>query len=234
MKMPPHPVRQHQPGAGRNIEQPLCGPTEIFTAAQRVSLPAAERRACSFWRRNLDRGSPARRTEVNRPGSTIPGPLPPPPRPGTREAWPRDDRGPGEVSPTGPFQRNRWRTESASERKSRLVIQWLATHPPFREALAAGFMAVAGACLVRGCRLLVLGLRQPDYPDQSARVVRGVRLGIVAIGLLFLAGGFHWAAEWPFIFSAVFLGEELFETGIMLLALRVQLGNTPKGRTLPR
>lgn len=92
--------------------------------------------------------------------------------------------------------------------------------PPVNYILAAIAAELAIYFLYRGGRFFWRGLRNPDDPDQSMLVVRGFRGGIVSIGLWFLVGGFLSGAKWPFIFAAVFLGEELFETGIMLLALR--------------
>lgn len=96
---------------------------------------------------------------------------------------------------------------------------WLETHRTLSLMAAGASAALALVLLWRGAKLLFRGLRHPADPDQSDHVVRGIRRGIIAIGLLFLAGGFFWATVWPFIFAAVFLGEELFETGIMLAAL---------------
>jgi len=101
------------------------------------------------------------------------------------------------------------------------MMDWLVEHRPL--ALGTSIFLCLGAASLfwRGFALLASGLRNPDHPDQSLRVIRGLRRGILAIGLLFLAGGFYWNITWPFIFAAVFLGEELFETGIMILALRL-------------
>ncbi len=95
------------------------------------------------------------------------------------------------------------------------------TSPPVRAALALGFAALAFYCLLRGARGLAAGMRDSDHPDSSDRVIRGMRTLILAIGFSFFAGGAHFAIKWPLIFGLVFLGEELFETGIMLLALRL-------------
>lgn len=102
------------------------------------------------------------------------------------------------------------------------MTEWLETHRTLSLTAAAISTAVAFALLWRGDVMILRGFRHPDDPDQSAWIVRGFRRAIVAIGLLFLAGGFYWATVWPFIFAAVFLGEEMFETGIMLAALHDQ------------
>lgn len=102
------------------------------------------------------------------------------------------------------------------------MTEWLETHRTLSLVAAAISTAVALALMWRGDVMLLRGFRNPEDPEQSAWIIRGFRRAIVAIGLLFLAGGFYWAAVWPFIFAAVFLGEELFETGIMLAALHDQ------------
>lgn len=83
-------------------------------------------------------------------------------------------------------------------------------------------LAGAVAAAVRGARLLSSGLRDPDHPDQTLRVVRGMRGGIIAIALICLALGVHFSNRFLLIFGAIFLGEELLETGIMIFALRLQ------------
>lgn len=99
------------------------------------------------------------------------------------------------------------------------MSDWLEAHRILSFIAAGCFVMLASLLFWRGIVSLVHGLRNPNHPDQSTWVVTGIRRGIVAIGFLFLAGGFFWATTWPFIFAAVFLGEELFETGIMLAAL---------------
>jgi hypothetical protein len=103
--------------------------------------------------------------------------------------------------------------------EDRTMTEWIEAHRTVSFTAALALAVVSAGCLIRGVGLFARGLRNPDHPEQSTWVVRGVRLAIVAIGLLFIAGGFYWAKGWPFLFGAVFLGEELFETGIMLAAL---------------
>ena len=87
--------------------------------------------------------------------------------------------------------------------------------------IAGAVLAAVGAvALWRGNRSLIRGLRNPEHPAQSLWVVRGLRGGILALGLGFLAGGLLTRTAWPLIFGAVFLGEEILETGIMIWALR--------------
>lgn len=100
--------------------------------------------------------------------------------------------------------------------------EWLESHRFVGQTAAAALAALALYLMVRGDLMIFGGIRRSNDPEQSAWIIRGFRRVIVAIGLLFLAGGFYWAAVWPFLFAAVFLGEELFETGIMLAALHDQ------------
>lgn len=92
--------------------------------------------------------------------------------------------------------------------------------PPLSVALAALLLVVAAASLWRGTRLLRKGLRNPEDPRHTLWVVRGIRGGIVAIGLTCLGLGLLFGRRWLLVFGLIFLGEELFETGIMILALR--------------
>jgi hypothetical protein len=73
---------------------------------------------------------------------------------------------------------------------------------------------------VRGAALLVTGLRCADEPGASLRVIRGIRGLAVAIGTAALAAGVLSDARWALAFGAVFLLEELYETGVVALVLR--------------
>ena len=73
---------------------------------------------------------------------------------------------------------------------------------------------------VRGTRSFIWGIRNPDHPRQSLKVVRGFRGWIVGTALLFAAGGIWYEVTWPLWFALVFVGVELLETGIMIFALK--------------
>jgi hypothetical protein len=95
--------------------------------------------------------------------------------------------------------------------------------PPMNLLLAMpGFLMAVGAAW-RGAQLLVRGLRQADHPAGALWVVRGIRGVIVAIGLAALSGGVLLASKGLLVFGVIFLGEELYETGVVLLALRSRL-----------
>ncbi len=98
-------------------------------------------------------------------------------------------------------------------------MDWFFQSPQDR-ILAAVLLVLATWMFIRGTRLVAKGLRNPDHPQQTLWVVRGFRRGITAIATAFFAGGLYFHATWPLIFGAVFLGEELLETGIMILALK--------------
>jgi hypothetical protein len=80
-------------------------------------------------------------------------------------------------------------------------------------------LAAAGAAW-RGARLLARGLRDAAHPAGSLWLVRGLRGGIVALALAALAGGLLTGQGWLLVFGAIFLGEELYETGVLILVLR--------------
>jgi hypothetical protein len=90
------------------------------------------------------------------------------------------------------------------------------------ETLAILLAVGGGWTLVRGGRLLALGLREADDEASSLRVIRGIRGVVVAVGLGALAGGVLFAQTWLLVFGAIFLAEELYETGVVVLVLRAQ------------
>lgn len=82
-------------------------------------------------------------------------------------------------------------------------------------AVIAG--AVAG---VRGARLLARGLRTGEDPAAPLWVIRGFRSLIVAICLVALAVGALLGARWLILVAALWLAEEIYETGVLALILR--------------
>jgi hypothetical protein len=85
----------------------------------------------------------------------------------------------------------------------------------------AGLAALGGAWAGgRGIRLLVRGLRGADDPRAPLRVIRGIRGIVVAVAAAALAGGVLFGQTWLLVFGAVFLAEELYETGVIALVLR--------------
>jgi hypothetical protein len=95
--------------------------------------------------------------------------------------------------------------------------------PPMHLLLAMlGFFMAVGAAW-RGAQLLVRGLREAGYPAGTIWVVRGIRGAIIAVSIAALSGGVLLANKGLLVFGAIFLGEELYETGVVLLALRARL-----------
>ena len=82
-------------------------------------------------------------------------------------------------------------------------------------------LALAGAwALVRGAQLLKRGLGGADDPSAPLRLVRGIRGIVVGIGADALASGLLFGQTGLVVFGTVFLAEELYETGILILILR--------------
>lgn len=59
-----------------------------------------------------------------------------------------------------------------------------------------------------------------DHPASALRIVRGLRGVIVAVSLAALGGGMLCTIPGLLVFGLIFLGEELYGTGVVLLALR--------------
>ena len=100
----------------------------------------------------------------------------------------------------------------------------MSLYEPPTNQIIAGFLVLAGMwAAARSTRLVARGLRQAKSLD----VVRGIRVcilalvaGILAVGLLSAQTGFV-------ILGAIILGEELYETGI--LAVIIRLGERGSG-----
>jgi hypothetical protein len=73
---------------------------------------------------------------------------------------------------------------------------------------------------VRGVRLLARGLGRGEDPSAPLWVVRGFRGIIVALCMAFLALGTVLGQVWLVVFGALWLAEEIYETGILALILR--------------
>jgi hypothetical protein len=87
--------------------------------------------------------------------------------------------------------------------------------------ILAVIVALAGACAGgRGIRLLVRGLQRADETSSSLDVIRGIRGLAVALGTAALAGGVLLEQRWLLAFGLVFLLEELYETGVVIMILR--------------
>lgn len=67
-------------------------------------------------------------------------------------------------------------------------------------------------------------LREPGHPDSGIRLVSGIRALIVAVTSVLFALGMLYESRTMLLLAAVILGEELYETGVVLLVLRRQRG----------
>ena len=91
---------------------------------------------------------------------------------------------------------------------------------PLHVILATLLWLLSAGALWQGMRHLATGLRAIDHPASSLRVVRGLRGVIVAVSLAALGGSMLCTSTGLLVFGLIFLGEELYETGVLLLALR--------------
>ncbi len=99
---------------------------------------------------------------------------------------------------------------------------------PVLLALVAGLLASGAVYMAaRGARLLLRGFRHGDHPSASLWLVRGIRDGVVGVALGAIAGGVLSGAAWLVIFGIIFLAEELYETGVLMLALRHSPDRSP-------
>jgi hypothetical protein len=96
---------------------------------------------------------------------------------------------------------------------------------PVHVILAALLWLLAAVSLWQGIRGLATGLCEFNHPASALRVVRGIGGVIVAVRAAALGGGMLFASTGLLVCDVIFLGEELYETGVVLLALRAgQLG----------
>jgi len=95
--------------------------------------------------------------------------------------------------------------------------------PPLSLVLAMLCFLIAVGAACRGVHLLVSGLRPASQPTGALWVVRGLRGVIVAVGAASLGGGVLLASKGLLVFGVIFLAEELYETSVVLLALRAGL-----------
>ena len=85
-----------------------------------------------------------------------------------------------------------------------------------------GLAVLAAVFGWRAVRHLARALRNPNDAESSIRLVRGVRALIVAVTSVVFALGIVYESRTMLLIAAVILGEELYETGVVLLVLRRQ------------
>ena len=98
--------------------------------------------------------------------------------------------------------------------------------------ILAALALVGAACAgVRGGRLLARGLRGGEDPFAPLWIVRGFRGIIVAICLIALAAGTLLGTRWLVLVAALWLAEEIYETGVLALILRAGLSRDRSSTT---
>ena len=86
--------------------------------------------------------------------------------------------------------------------------------------LASVFSLIAVVAAWRGVWRLAKGIVEADRPSGPIDVVRGFRGLTVAVGLVASSAGLLLGHTWLVVFGAIFLGEELYETGILAVIIR--------------
>src|SRR5437773_1432978 len=81
--------------------------------------------------------------------------------------------------------------------------------------------AVSRTRSVHGAGLVVRAVRHADDPSSSLWIIGGIRGLVVAVAVWALAGGWLFGQTWLLVFGVVFLAEELYETGVVVLLLRM-------------
>ena len=90
------------------------------------------------------------------------------------------------------------------------------------EYVVVALLAIGGGWAAgHGARLLVRAVRRADDPASSLRAVRGIRGLVIGAAAWALAAGLLLEQTWLLVFGAVFLAEELYETGVLVLVLRM-------------
>ena len=101
--------------------------------------------------------------------------------------------------------------------------------PPLRDVAAGLLLFVGLLAVVRGTRGLVRGLREA----RPLEVVRGIRGVVIALSAAAFAGGVLLGTIGLILLGAVFLGEELYETGVLALIIRSGERRAPAGSGKP-
>ena len=96
---------------------------------------------------------------------------------------------------------------------------------PWNEIVAGLLLLVGVTSATHGTRRLMRGLRHA----RPLEVVYGIRASVIALAAVAFAGGVLLAQTGLVVLGGVFLGEELYETG--LLAAIIRAGERDEGRT---
>jgi hypothetical protein len=83
-----------------------------------------------------------------------------------------------------------------------------------------GLIVLAAVFGWRAVRQVGRALRDTGHDDSSLWLIRGIRALIIAAACLAFALGIVYGSRATMLIAAVILGEELYETGVVLLVLR--------------
>ena len=86
--------------------------------------------------------------------------------------------------------------------------------------LAFAVLAGGAWAAAHGARLVARAVRHADEAASSLWLIRGIRGVVIGIAAWALAAGLLFAQTWLLAFGAIFLAEELYETGVVMLILR--------------
>jgi len=100
--------------------------------------------------------------------------------------------------------------------------------PPLSHVIAGILVLVSALAAAHGALALRRGLRDA----RALEVVRGIRSCVVALVATAFAAGVLLASTGWIVLGAVFLGEELYETGV--LALIIRSGERPVSARSPQ
>lgn len=92
---------------------------------------------------------------------------------------------------------------------------------PLNWILAAILLDIAAVSGWRGTRRLLRGLDGRADASAPLGLVYGIRGLIITAATLVLMAGILLANKWLLVFGAIFLLEELYETGFVILALKL-------------
>jgi hypothetical protein len=92
--------------------------------------------------------------------------------------------------------------------------------PPFTLVLAVLLSFLAVLFGSNGLRLFRLGLRSGSAWSGPLNIVKGIRSGIVAVIMVGWAACFFLEQTSALVIGAVILGEEIYETGVLILIVR--------------
>jgi hypothetical protein len=79
--------------------------------------------------------------------------------------------------------------------------------------------ALAVALVARGCATLDRSRRESRDPDRALLVARGFRTGILGLCIGVFAGAWLYGVGWLALVALIVVGEEMFETSVMVGAL---------------